>query len=87
MVQREGNILLINLKFFSVYFVVSRIMVGLPDVENREKILRAILAKENLHADFDFKEVAALTEGYSGSDLKVFLCISIPLFPKVVSVR
>ncbi|BBN05173.1 ATPase family AAA domain-containing protein 1 [Marchantia polymorpha subsp. ruderalis] len=52
-----------------------RIMVGLPDVENREKILRAILAKENLHADFDFKEVAALTEGYSGSDLKN-LCVT-----------
>ncbi|KAL3693907.1 hypothetical protein R1sor_007558 [Riccia sorocarpa] len=52
-----------------------RIMVGLPDVENREKILRAILSKETLDAEFDFKEVATMTEGYSGSDLKN-LCVT-----------
>eukprot|EP00249_Psilotum_nudum_P020429 c27701_g1_i2 orf=434-2992(+) len=47
-----------------------RIMVGLPNVEHREKILRAILAKEKLEKDFDFKELAVMTDGYSGSDLK-----------------
>lgn len=47
-----------------------RIMVGLPDKDNRERILRAILAKEELAEGFDFAEIAAMTEGYSGSDLK-----------------
>ncbi|XP_075111568.1 uncharacterized protein LOC107824634 [Nicotiana tabacum] len=46
-----------------------RIMVGLPAAENREKILRTLLAKEKVE-DLDFKELAAMTEGYSGSDLK-----------------
>jgi ATP-dependent 26S proteasome regulatory subunit len=46
-------------------------MVGLPDADNREKILRAILSKEELAEDFDFKELSTMTEGYSGSDLKV----------------
>lgn len=45
-------------------------MVGLPSVENREKILRTLLAKEKVEG-VDFKELATMTEGYSGSDLKV----------------
>ncbi|KAK1322151.1 Katanin p60 ATPase-containing subunit A1 [Acorus calamus] len=47
-----------------------RIMVGLPSVENREMILRTLLAKEKVEAGLDFKELAMMTEGYSGSDLK-----------------
>ncbi|KAK7358561.1 hypothetical protein VNO77_00494 [Canavalia gladiata] len=47
-----------------------RIMVGLPSVENREKILRTLLAKEKVHNELDFKELATMTEGYTGSDLK-----------------
>uniref|UniRef100_A0A7N0RBR6 AAA+ ATPase domain-containing protein n=1 Tax=Kalanchoe fedtschenkoi TaxID=63787 RepID=A0A7N0RBR6_KALFE len=46
-----------------------RIMVGLPSVESRELILRTLLAKEKVD-DLDYKELAAMTEGYSGSDLK-----------------
>ncbi|KAA8539987.1 hypothetical protein F0562_026679 [Nyssa sinensis] len=46
-----------------------RIMVGLPSAENREMILRTLLAKEKVQ-DLDFKELATITEGYSGSDLK-----------------
>lgn len=46
-----------------------RIMVGLPSAENREKILRTLLAKEKVE-DLDFKELGVMTEGYSGSDLK-----------------
>ncbi|KAI5400322.1 hypothetical protein KIW84_065273 [Lathyrus oleraceus] len=46
-----------------------RIMVGLPSAENREVILRTLLAKEK-HEDIDFKELSTMTEGYSGSDLK-----------------
>ncbi|KAL0318061.1 UNVERIFIED_CONTAM: Spastin [Sesamum angustifolium] len=52
-----------------------RIMVGLPSVENREMILRTLLSKENVEEDLDFKELAAFTEGYSGSDLKN-LCVT-----------
>ena len=50
--------------------MLSRIMVGLPSVESREKILKTLLAKEKVE-NLDFKELATLTEGYSGSDLKV----------------
>ncbi|GFP91337.1 spastin [Phtheirospermum japonicum] len=46
-----------------------RIMVDLPSVENRELILRTLLSKEKVE-DLDFKELAMMTEGYSGSDLK-----------------
>ncbi|KAK9691416.1 hypothetical protein RND81_09G195400 [Saponaria officinalis] len=52
-----------------------RIYVDLPDVENRVKILNIFLAQENLETDFQFEELAKVTEGYSGSDLKN-LCIA-----------
>ncbi|KAI3453771.1 hypothetical protein Pfo_010434 [Paulownia fortunei] len=52
-----------------------RIMVGLPSVENREKILRTLLSKEKVDEGLDFIELAKMTEGYSGSDLKN-LCIT-----------
>ncbi|MBA0750220.1 hypothetical protein Gogos_001638, partial [Gossypium gossypioides] len=51
-----------------------RIMVGLPSVESRENILRTLLAKEKVE-NLDFKELTAMTEGYSGSDLKN-LCVT-----------
>ncbi|CAI8589354.1 unnamed protein product [Vicia faba] len=47
-----------------------RIMVALPSVANRENILRTLLAKEKVDNRLDFKEIATMTEGYSGSDLK-----------------
>jgi ATP-dependent 26S proteasome regulatory subunit len=46
-------------------------MVGLPTQESRELILRTLLAKEKVAENIDFKELATMTEGYSGSDLKV----------------
>ncbi|GBG64633.1 hypothetical protein CBR_g45688 [Chara braunii] len=52
-----------------------RLMVNLPDHENRVKILKVILAKEDLEDGFDFNELAVITEGYSGSDLKN-LCVT-----------
>lgn len=64
-------------KCSNLVFVFARIMVGLPAAENREKILKTLLAKEKVE-DLDFKELAAMTEGYSGSDLKVCNV----LFPK-----
>ncbi|KAE8733894.1 Spastin [Hibiscus syriacus] len=51
-----------------------RIMVGLPSVESREIILKTLLAKEKVE-DLDYKELATMTEGYSGSDLKN-LCVT-----------
>jgi SpoVK/Ycf46/Vps4 family AAA+-type ATPase len=46
-------------------------MVSLPDASNRKKILSVILAKEDLADDLELEAIANLTEGYSGSDLKV----------------
>lgn len=45
--------------------------MNLPDAPNRAKIIKVILAKEDLSPDFDFDSVASMTDGYSGSDLKV----------------
>ncbi|KAL5226941.1 hypothetical protein ABZP36_015206 [Zizania latifolia] len=47
-----------------------RIMVGLPLLESRELILRRLLSKEKVDQGLDYKELATMTEGYSGSDLK-----------------
>ncbi|XP_072057899.1 uncharacterized protein [Arachis hypogaea] len=52
-----------------------RLMVNLPDAPNRAKILKVILAKEDLSSDIDFDAIANMTEGYSGSDLKN-LCVT-----------
>ncbi|KAK7392330.1 hypothetical protein VNO78_20764 [Psophocarpus tetragonolobus] len=52
-----------------------RLMVNLPDAPNREKIVRVILAKEDLAPDVDFEAIANMTDGYSGSDLKN-LCVT-----------
>ncbi|KAL7112712.1 hypothetical protein ACP275_04G019400 [Erythranthe tilingii] len=52
-----------------------RLMVNLPDAQNREKIMKVILAKEELAPGLDLAAVANMTDGYSGSDLKN-LCVS-----------
>lgn len=57
-----------------------RLMVNLPDASNREKILRVILAKEELSPDIDLEAVANMTDGYSGSDLKVLFFPSFARF-------
>jgi hypothetical protein len=46
-------------------------MVGLPSMASRELIMRRLLSKEKVEEGLDFKELATMTEGYSGSDLKV----------------
>lgn len=51
----------------------GRILVDLPNRENRVKILRVILAEEELTEGFDYDELSRITDGYSGSDLKVIL--------------
>ncbi|KAL8226518.1 hypothetical protein R6Q57_016350 [Mikania cordata] len=50
-----------------------RLMVNLPDAHNRAKILKVVLAKEDMAPDIDLDAVANMTEGYSGSDLKVYI--------------
>ncbi|KVH98985.1 hypothetical protein Ccrd_022782 [Cynara cardunculus var. scolymus] len=40
-----------------------RLMVNLPDAPNRAKILKVILAKEDLSPDIDLDAVASMTEG------------------------
>lgn len=57
-------------------------MVNLPDASNREKILKVILAKEELGSDVDLDSLANMTDGYSGSDLKVRLLLRVPLIEK-----
>ncbi|XP_028804183.1 uncharacterized protein LOC114759219 isoform X2 [Neltuma alba] len=52
-----------------------RLMVSLPDAPNREKILKVILAKEDLAPDVDLEAISNMTDGYSGSDLKN-LCVA-----------
>lgn len=63
-----GRIIIID---FICTNISCRLMVNLPDALNREKILRVILAKEELAPDVDLEAVANMTDGYSGSDLKV----------------
>lgn len=55
------------------FVFTHRILVGLPSAENREMILRTLLAKETDDKDLNMKELALLTEGYTGSDLKVII--------------
>ncbi|CAL4975209.1 unnamed protein product [Urochloa decumbens] len=50
-----------------------RVMVGLPTLESRELIMKKLLSKEKVE-DIDFKELAKMTEGYNGIDLKN-LCV------------
>lgn len=57
-----------------------RLLVDLPDAENRIKILRTILRHEDVHEDFRYEDIAAVTDGYSGSDLKN-LCLEAALHP------
>lgn len=56
---------------------MCRLMVNLPDAPNREKILRVVLAKEELVPDVDLEAIANMTDGYSGSDLKVPIILSL----------
>ena len=60
----------------------NRIMVDLPTLESRELIFHKLLSQENIE-NIDFKELSKMTEGYSGSDLKV--CILILIFTSLWS--
>lgn len=43
--------------------------VGMPSEGQRDRILRLILKQEPVASDVDYKKLAALTDGFSGSDL------------------
>ena len=58
-----------------------RLLIDLPKEEEREQILRALLAGEQLDTGVDVAGIAAATPGYSGSDLKN-LCIKAALLPR-----
>jgi len=53
--------------------------IPLPDPEGRLAILRIHTARMNLHKNVDLKEVAALTEGKNGSDLRA-ICTEAGMF-------
>eukprot|EP00300_Choanocystis_sp_HF-7_P005751 c14253_g2_i1.p1 GENE.c14253_g2_i1~~c14253_g2_i1.p1 ORF type:complete len:247 (-),score=56.23 c14253_g2_i1:406-1146(-) len=57
-----------------------RLLVDLPNDEQRVKILKVILEKEVLAPEFDFVKVSEMTKGFSGSDLKS-LCTAAAFIP------
>lgn len=57
--------------FLDLLKYLYRLMVNLPDVANRVKIFKVILAKEELSPTVDLEAIANMTDGYSGSDIKV----------------
>lgn len=52
-----------------------RLLIDLPDQKNRMKILQVILKDEEVDPGLDMEEIAGMTEGFSGSDLKNF-CVA-----------
>lgn len=52
-----------------------RVLVDLPDLDQREAILKVILRDEDLSPNMDFRSLAVLLDGYSGSDIKN-LCVA-----------
>ena len=46
------------------------IEVPLPDVKGREEIFKIYLSKMKIASDVNYKELARLTEGFSGADIK-----------------
>lgn len=59
--------------------------MDLPDAQNRLKILKIILARENLESGFPFEQLANATDGYSGSDLKVMHRVLTPWRPTILN--
>lgn len=47
-----------------------KVTVGLPNIENREKILKVHLRNKKYSNDTDFTEICKLTSGFSGADIE-----------------
>ncbi|KAL8519567.1 hypothetical protein ACS0TY_010484 [Phlomoides rotata] len=54
--------------------------IGMPDHKDRVAILKVILKDENVEDDIDYDSIAALCDGYTGSDL-IELCKKAAYFP------
>ena len=54
--------------------------IGMPDCKERVEILKVVLKGEKVEKDIDFDHIAALCEGYTGSDL-LELCKKAAYFP------
>lgn len=54
--------------------------IGMPNQSERAKILKVILKGENVEENIDYEYVAALCQGFSGSDL-LELCKQAAYFP------
>ncbi|XP_022222642.2 LOW QUALITY PROTEIN: outer mitochondrial transmembrane helix translocase [Drosophila obscura] len=48
----------------------AKFHIGMPDIGQRQQLLRLILKDEQLQASVDLAELAAQTDGFSGYDLK-----------------
>ncbi|KAI1365237.1 P-loop containing nucleoside triphosphate hydrolase protein [Xylaria arbuscula] len=53
--------------------LTSRILIDMPDAAAREKIFRIHMKGESLADDVDISELAQITEGYAGSDIKALV--------------
>ena len=58
----------------------KRYAVGLPNATQRRKIFDILLKKASLASDFDLDRLIAVTEGYSGSDIKE-MCRNAAMIP------
>tara|TARA_Y100000766_G_scaffold119934_3_gene102951 strand:+ start:2093 stop:4081 length:1989 start_codon:yes stop_codon:yes gene_type:complete len=47
-----------------------KVKVGLPNIENREKILKVHLRNKKVDNETDFSEISKLTSGFSGADIE-----------------
>ncbi|PSS32292.1 ATPase family AAA domain-containing protein [Actinidia chinensis var. chinensis] len=54
--------------------------IGMPDRKERVEILKVVLKGEKVEKDIDFDHIAALCEGYTGSDI-LELCKKAAYFP------
>ncbi|KAI4286426.1 MAG: hypothetical protein L6R35_004323 [Caloplaca aegaea] len=50
--------------------VPSRIHIGLPSLEARQRIFQTYLAEEELHPDVNLCDLAEKSQGYTGSDIQ-----------------
>ncbi|KAJ2926041.1 hypothetical protein H1R20_g11055, partial [Candolleomyces eurysporus] len=80
--NRENNIVIVgatnrpfDLDLAILRRLPRRILVDMPGLEMRKRILESYLRDETLHDDVDLDKLATEAEGFSGSDLKN-LCVA-----------
>ncbi|KAI0975437.1 hypothetical protein F4678DRAFT_325782 [Xylaria arbuscula] len=55
--------------------IPGRLYIGMPSEESRERIFRIFLRDESLSPVLDFRKLARMTDGYTGSDIHS-LCVN-----------